>query len=105
MRGRGEIGRRNGLKIRFFIECGFESRRPHQYKKGFTKMTLINNLIQKMLEDKTLKSALEEMVNHELSEFYTPSVIHSFRAKLTHGDVKFRITVEMLNKSNNTEDD
>ena len=30
--GRGEIGRRSGLKIRFFRECGFESRRPHHNK-------------------------------------------------------------------------
>ena len=28
--GRGEIGRRAGLKIRFRKECRFESARPHQ---------------------------------------------------------------------------
>ena len=31
-RGRGEIGRRRRLKISFLMECGFESRRPHQHR-------------------------------------------------------------------------
>jgi hypothetical protein len=41
---RGEIGRHNGLKIRAFLECQFESGRGH-HKILFQNIFLVNQVI------------------------------------------------------------
>ena len=62
---RGEIGRHNGLKIRAFLECQFESGRGHHLMKNKiylvfdnTKKSLkIKNLLIRKIKTTTLKKS------------------------------------------------
>jgi hypothetical protein len=70
MRGRGGIGRRAGLKIRFRKECGFDSHRPHQLFAAMMISCEKSSTVNRFLEVIRLDIAMRRKQYHVFCQIW-----------------------------------